>query len=493
MLSPPDARADGSTRHPLLGKTTRTLAVMALALAVPYTSPALRRMRVVPAPWDHGHRQDEDTRDIQAATLAPTPAVGEQTLPPSENTPTINNALPAESGARLPDLDPKLRSILRPMPIEDPSGHGLDAYFTRLARTRNKEAGAITRVLHYGDSVIASDYVSGTVRRRLQARFGDAGHGFILIANPWDWYFHNDVVHGSSGDWNASRITGPWAADGLYGLGGVSFSNYGGGAAWFGTARSGDFGRRASGLYLYYLEQPGGGDVEIRVRKGPVIRFSTQGDTKVSRVQSLRFEDGEATVAVRAMGRGPVRLFGVALERDGPGVVYDALGLHAARGSYWQHQNRAHWREQLALRDPALVVIQYGTNESDQWLDRDEYGRTLGRLLDELRDLAHDASLLVVSPLDRAGLKDGKWTSKSVLVDLVAIQRRVALDRGIAFWNTFEAMGGEGAMARWWKARPQLGGDDLTHPTPRGAEVIGDMLTDALLQAFAAWGERRGR
>ena len=101
--------------------------------------------------------------------------------------------------------------------------------------------------------------------------------------------------------------------------------------------------------------------------------------------------------------------------------------------------------------------------------------------------------MLVLSPLDRAGYRDGRLITKPVIVDLVAIQRRCALDRGIPFWSTFEAMGGEGSIARWWKTRPQLAGDDWTHPTPRGAEVIGDMLSDAILQALAAWRERRGR
>lgn len=494
MADPAPALADVSSRHPLLGKTTRTLVVMTLTLALPYASPSLRRFRIVQLPWDRGQHDEEATGEVQAAAVEATPVIGEQALPPSENTPTVNNALPASSTATLPALDEHVRSTLRATSIEDPSGHGLDAFFLRLAHTEDKEAGAVTRILHYGDSMIASDYVSGTVRRRLQARFGDAGHGFILIANPWDWYFHNDIRHGSNGDWTASRITGPWTSDGLYGLGGVSFSSYGGAAAWFGTVSQGDFGRRASGLDLYYLEQPGGGDVEVRVHNGPTVRFSTQGETKVSRMRPIRFTDGEAIVAVRAMGRGPVRLFGIALEREGPGVVYDALGLHAARAAHWKQQNRDHWKEQFALRDPALVILQYGTNESDQGsLDREAYGRSLANLLDELRELAGGASILVVAPLDRAGRRDGRLTSKQVILDLVAIQRRTALERGVPFWNTFEAMGGEGSMGRWWRAKPQLGGDDWTHPTPRGAEVIGDLLSDAILRAFGAWRERHAR
>jgi lysophospholipase L1-like esterase len=155
---------------------------------------------------------------------------------------------------------------------------------------------------------------------------------------------------------------------------------------------------------------------------------------------------------------------------------------------YWQRQDRTHWKEQLALRDPSLIVLQYGTNESDLWkLDREEYGRALAELVDELRDVAKGASLLVVAPLDREEHKDGKLATKRVIVDLVAIQRRVALEHGVAFWNTFEAMGGEGAMARWLRAKPQLGGEDLTHPTPLGAEVIGNLLSDAVVGAFEAW------
>ncbi len=481
--------------HPLLGKTTRTLLVMLAALAVPYASPAMRGARIVAFPWERSVVTEEEPASMALALPPPAPPVaGEQALPPSENTPTVNNALPSEASPTLPDLEPSLRATLRALPIEDPSGHALDAFFARLSRTDRKEAGAVTRILHYGDSTIASDYVSGTLRRRLQARFGDAGHGFILIANPWEWYFHNDVFHTSGGDWKASRLGGPLALDGAYGLGGVSFTSYGGDVAWFGTASRGDFGRRASRFDLYYLEQPDGGDVEVSVRGGARERFSTRGPVKVSRVRSIRTPDGEARIGIRAIGGGPARLFGVALERDEPGVVYDALGSHAAQAAYWQRQDREHWKEQMALRDPALVVFQYGTNESEdpRLLNRDQYEHGLAALIDELREIAPGASVLVVSPLDRAESHGGKLATRPVIVDLVTIQRRVALAHGAAFWSTFDAMGGEGSMARWVRARPQLAGFDLTHPTPLGAQVVGDLLADALVDAYAKWG-RDGR
>jgi lysophospholipase L1-like esterase len=469
--------------HPLTGKTARTLLVMVAVLAVPYATPKLRSFRVARLPWQ------AETATVEAppapAPPAAPPTAGEQALPASENTPTVNNALPAESHTALPEIEPAIRAALHAVDVEDPSGHALDAFFARLARTDEKEPGAVTRILHYGDSTIASDFISGTVRRRLQARFGDAGHGFILIANPWQWYFHNDVFHASDGGWAASRLAGPIAPDGLYGLGGVSFTSYGGGIATFGTPGSGDFGRNVSRYDVYYLEQPGGGNVEVTAKGAPPQRFSTRGTAKVSRVHAVHAKDGESRLTVRAIGGGPVRLFGVALERDQPGVVYDALGSHAAMAVNWQRQDRAHWKEQLDLRDAALLVFQFGTNESElSNLDRDAYEHALGDLVDELKAAAPAASVLIVSPLDRADYQGGKMPTKPIILDLVAIQRRVAIAHGVAFWNTFEAMGGAGSMGRWVRTRPQLGGPDLTHPTPRGAEVVGDLLSDALVNAY---------
>src|SRR6185503_20816048 len=123
-----------------------------------------------------------------------------------------------------------------------------------------KDANAIARTMYYGDSIVATDYVTGTLRRRLQKRFGDAGHGFMLMANPWPGYFHNDVVRFAAPGWQVSRVVGPFAKDGLYGFGGVSFRSEGPGVfSRFATAKSGTFGRAVSKFVLDYLEHPGGG------------------------------------------------------------------------------------------------------------------------------------------------------------------------------------------------------------------------------------------
>jgi len=66
----------------------------------------------------------------------------------------------------------------------------------------------------------------------------------------------------------------------------------------------------------------------------------------------------------------------------------------------------------------------------------------------------------------------------------VNIESRVALDTGAAFFNTFEAMGGEGTMARWYVAEPRLVGADFIHPMPGGAKIVGELLYSALRNGY---------
>src|SRR5438094_5025646 len=86
----------------------------------------------------------------------------------------------------------------RVFPLNDPA-HALDRFFEALDRTESREPGAITRILHYGDSPVTADLITGDTRKLLQSRFGDGGYGFCLLAKPWAWYDHNGLSIESKG------------------------------------------------------------------------------------------------------------------------------------------------------------------------------------------------------------------------------------------------------------------------------------------------------
>jgi lysophospholipase L1-like esterase len=382
-------------------------------------------------------------------------------------------------------------------PIEDPVG-ALDSFYASLSRTDAKQSGAITRVTHYGDSPITNDGITSTVRRLLQTRFGDAGHGFILMDRPWAWYNHEAITFTSGGGWDDDPM-GPSSSTGEFGLGGVSFHASGPGKyARFAPASTGETGKNFSRMEVYYLQEPGGGQFSVSVNDEGGRTISTSGDTQTSAFQEIRApRSGENTFEVKTTG-GNVELFGAVLENDGPGVVYDSLGVNGAyAGLLVSAMNENHWVEQLRHRSPSLVVINYGTNES-QYASSDQmqrYEKDLREVIRRVREALPKVSILVVSPMDRGKrAPGGKIITLPSIPMIVEMQRRVALEENCAFFNTFQAMGGDGTMAKWaaGKGKNHLVGGDLTHPTAEGAEIVGSLIYEAINDGYTKYKARAG-
>jgi lysophospholipase L1-like esterase len=381
-------------------------------------------------------------------------------------------------------------------PIEDPA-RALDAFFAHLARTENRQPGAITRITHYGDSPITNDGITSTVRRIMQERFGDAGHGFILMDKPWEWYGHQGITFSSGGDWDSNPIIGGKVNDGEFGLGGVSFRASGPGKyASFAPASEGQTGRNFSRMEVYYLQQPGGGQFSVDVNGTSAQSVSTSSDTSTSGFYEIKAPQvGPNTFNVKTLG-GNVRLFGAVIENEGPGVVYDSLGVNGAyAGLLATAMNQEHWAQQLQHRNPNLVIINYGTNESQYASDEqmERYDKDLREVIRRVRAALSDVSILIVSPMDR-GKRTGGGTVITMpsIPKIVEMQRRVALDTNCAFFNTFEAMGGDGTMAKWaaGKGKNHLVGGDLTHPTAEGSEIVGRLIFEGLNDSYLKYKAR---
>jgi lysophospholipase L1-like esterase len=376
----------------------------------------------------------------------------------------------------------------RGQPLEDPSGAALASFYTALRAAEAKPG--VVRVFHYGDSAIVVDTITGAIRRRLQARFGDGGHGFVAVGRPWKWYRHLDVRHGCNEVWTLRRVTKPKGTDGRFGMGGISAHTALGGAdAWFATAAKGSVGGRVSRFEILYLRQPRGGRLKLELDGKPLAPLDTAGAQLESAVHTVRTTDGPHKLSLETAGGGEVRLFGVALERD-RGLVYDSLGINGARVKNLLNFEPQHLQEQYRVRPPHLVVINFGTNETDDSPNPgDAYKRGLQAVLARVRQAGPGSSCLVMSLPDRANKRGAEETNGSMasVPRLVKLQREAAAASGCAFWSTFDAMGGAGSMRRW--ANAHLSGDS-THLTTKGAEAIADLFVRALVADYEAFKRR---
>lgn len=376
--------------------------------------------------------------------------------------------------------------------IEDPTGRGMRPFYEALTATAEQREGALTRVAHYGDSSIATDLITHTVRRRLQQRFGDGGHGFVLIARGYLPYRHRDLTHVTIGNWRVYEVTRAMLGDGHYGYGGIAVRGSSGARARFGTDPEAPVGTRVSRFDLYYRAHQRGGRAELRVDGGEPRLLDTASETTEDRVESVTVPDGAHELELRHAG-GLLHLYGMALEREGPGVVYDSLGLVGARANRLLNFDGEHVRAQIAQRGTDLVVLGFGGNESSDSISEDKYYDEFVRVIRHMRGAREDLGCLIVAPLDQAERVGSGIRTMRAIPRIVAAQRRAARDEGCGFYDTWQAMGGEGAMRRWYRAHPRLAMGDFRHATPAGYEIIGNMLYKALLAGFADYLEGRQR
>lgn len=368
--------------------------------------------------------------------------------------------------------------------IEDPSG-SLAPFYAALAKTEAKQPGAITRITHYGDSPITNDVITGTVRHQFQAAYGDSGHGFILIDPPWDSYVHQGINF-TSNKWDNENLMAPKNAKGLFGLGGASFRAEGPGKfAKYGPAEDGDTGKNFAHIDVYFSRQAAGGDFGVSVNGGEPQTVNTAGNDGEAGFAEVKAPNpGPNTFEIRSL-TGSVRLFGAVLENDDPGVVYDSLGVIGAyAGLLATTMNEAHWTIQLQHRNPNLVIINYGTNES-QYASEEQmaiYDRDLREVIRRIRNAVPSAAILILSPMDRGKRQGGQIITHPAIPKIVAMQRQVALSSNCAFMNMYQAMGGEGTMARWYASK--LVGGDLIHTTGKGGAIVGDLIYQALANGY---------
>ncbi len=427
---------------------------------------------------------EEQAREATAAVLGEELAanLGPEALAASDDD-EVPEVVETHAGARIEAEE--LKGLVRE--IEDPSGRAMDAFYEALRETASSGSKRITRIAHWGDSTIAADDVTSTLRRRLQKRFGDAGHGFLLIGKGNMPYRHRDVINVESGNWNVHSLIHGERDDGRYGFGGVLHRSRGDGRARFGTVDKGGIGRAVSRFELYYQVHPKGAPVILTVDQDEPRTVETRADEPQDAWASVDVPDGPHTLSLRVGSGGEARLYGMVMERPGPGVVYDSLGIVGARAARLLNLDETHIAGQVAHRASDLLVIAFGGNEADdRGMNFERYEASLARVVRRLRAGRPEASCLLVAPLDQ-GERDrrGRIRTMPNIPKIVEAQRRVAQAEGCGFFDTFMAMGGPGSMGRWYKSKPRLGWGDFRHATPGGYEVIGNLIYKALLSGFS--------
>src|SRR5277367_511134 len=183
------------------------------------------------------------------------------------------------------------------IPVENAAA--LVPFFELLYRHQKGEIPGPLRILHYGDSHTAADEWTGDLRTRFQEKFGDGGSGYSLIGRPYAGYRRFDVRSGSTKGWHTEGLVGKAPGDGIYGLGGISMSTRSPRESVYLLADGQQF-------ELFYLQQPGGGAIQIYDNGTPIERISTDG-TPAPGYFHYEGVQGQHKFEVETLDHAPVR------------------------------------------------------------------------------------------------------------------------------------------------------------------------------------------
>lgn len=349
------------------------------------------------------------------------------------------------------------------------------SWFDSFFKALDSASAQRVRIVHYGDSQIEEDRVSKMIRAKLQKRFGGGGPGLIPLKGPYYSYSVSETVNKSLRQYSVFNPEGEKLGNKNYGPVGNATRVDSTIIASFTTPKKGELPLSTWFNRLTVLS--GNGSLRLGVAKerqeveaGKVLNFNT-----------FNLPDSSSKVSLTLSGYNDI--YGVMLDMD-KGVSLDNVPMRGSGGTIFTSINKQQLKEFYEHENVKLIILQYGGNVvpyTKTGKAISNYKQSIEKQIKYLKDAAPDASILFIGPSDMSTSKNGKMLSYEHLPMLIDSLKAAANDNGAAYWDLYSAMGGENSMSRWVKAKPALAGSDYIHFTPRGADMMGEMFTNALM------------
>ena len=368
----------------------------------------------------------------------------------------------------------------------DTTYQSMDAFYQALSDRQT--LGRPVRIAYFGDSFIEGDILTGDLRSMLQSKFGGCGVGYVGITSAVAGF--RPTVHHTFNGWSSHAVTDAEGFDrskqdisNHYFIPGVGAS-----VALKGTSHVPHLD--SCQISSFYFYAPDSVWLSASVNGGNLKTFCLSPDSSAVRVVSVNGDIRSVRWQVDSVA-GAVRCFAATMDAK-TGVQLDNFSLRGSGGQQLMNIPLAVLKSYARLRTYDLIVLQYGLNvASEEVRDYSYYTRAMEQVIAHLKRAFPHTSILIVGVGDREQRSDeGELQTMPGVKNLIRYQQALAANTHVAFWNMFQAMGGEGSMAEMAHGKPSLANLDYTHINFRGGRRIAGLLCDALVYGWEQY-ERR--
>lgn len=398
------------------------------------------------------------------------------------------------------------------------------------ALTDAEQLQSIVRILHYGDSQIETDRITGYMRSKLQAQFGGSGPGLVPAKSPYDYKSPIHVVN--SGEWRRYTIFPKIDTTITHYRYGVlaSFSMFAPPPAPEKPTEPDTTVSMTGDSLVQAIFHPEPPKVK-EVHKGSInFEFTSITKANIKNIKQIRMfygnckesfavtvRNGETVLyqdsvapssyysikkwtisepvqdlAMDFSGNESPEIYAFAMDGNG-GVACDNIPLRGCSGTIFTKMNPQMLQKMYNDLHVKCVILQFGGN-SIPVLKPETVKNYVGSLMSQvrlIRKICPEMSIIIIGPADMSTKVMDEYQSYEIIPELVEAMRQAAFANNCAFWDMYSAMGGWNSMPDWVFHEPPLGEKDFTHFSVQGANVIAKMFYNALIGCYNQYIRKR--
>jgi lysophospholipase L1-like esterase len=372
----------------------------------------------------------------------------------------------------------------------------LYGFFDKLEEAREKRKPL--RIVHFGDSQIEGDRISGFIRERLQSRFGGGGPGLVPALKV---YNQASVLHENSGNWYRYTIFGNVDKTVQHKRYGVmcafsrftpifsdssNISDLVTATAKYSTKSSiYPSAKKFQRVKVYYGKSDTTTSLEVLTDERPYVTHNLDGNQDLN-IKTINFDVATNNATLVFKGAISPDIYGVSLEMP-YGISVDNIAMRGGSGTVFNKMDRGVLSAMLKDMDTELIIMQFGGNVMPYIKDEKgckEYGNWFYSQIATLKAAKPGVAIIVIGPADMSVKKEDYFETYPYLENVRDALKEASFKAGAGFWDMYLAMGGKNSMPSWVAADPSLASTDYIHFSPRGARIIAELFYEALNYEF---------
>ena len=372
---------------------------------------------------------------------------------------------------------------LKKIQYPDNNRSSIFPFFKKLENAKTKKV----RIMHYGDSQIEGDRISGRLRERLQKEFGGNGAGlFALIPATRKISLKNIPTK----NWFRKTGFGPYVDKSIkHKRYGALFSFcemeldsllmdsnylYNGSIAINKPTKSYKLCRDYKTIKIYYTSKEK--TIFRMLVNDSVFHTDTLNETAEITLKKLDFSKAPKSMNIQFSSNSSPVIYGISLEGK-KGVVVDNIPLRGASGTEFSKVDYSSLSQMQKLLSPDLLILEFGGNTIPYIKSKDraeKYGSYFKKQILKLKRINPNALVLVIGPADMAKKQKTKFITYPILEDVISALKKAAFETNSCFWDMYLNMGGKNSIQDWVNEKPSLASRDYIHFTNSGAKKIAD-------------------